>query len=115
VVVVSDGAENDRRTGRARCCACIGSGWRSPESGSRSSTSTRRSPPRDTRCAPCSRPATPPTVGLRDGEDLPTALGFARFAAGASSLADLEEYLAERARRMIAPAADAEMEEREST
>lgn len=59
-------------------------------------------------------PGDAPTVGLRDGEDLPTALGFARFAAGASSLADLERYLEERARRLIAPAADEE-EEKEST
>lgn len=37
-----------------------------------------------------------PTVGLRDAEDLSTVLGFARFAEGTTSLADLETYLAER-------------------
>lgn len=37
-----------------------------------------------------------PTVGLRDANDLPTALSFARFAAGQCELAELEEYLAAR-------------------
>lgn len=37
-----------------------------------------------------------PTVGLRDAEDLPTMLGFARFAAGSASLAELESHLAAR-------------------
>lgn len=37
-----------------------------------------------------------PTVGLRAAEDLATALGFARFAAGEASLAELEGYLARR-------------------
>ena len=37
-----------------------------------------------------------PAVGLRDAEDLPTALGFARFAAGQSTLAELEAWLADR-------------------
>jgi len=43
-----------------------------------------------------------PTVGLRDAEDLPTVLGFARFAEGSAPLADLEDYLASRVRRMLA-------------
>ncbi len=34
-----------------------------------------------------------PTVGIRDAEDLLTTLGFARFAAGSSPLAELETYL----------------------
>jgi hypothetical protein len=37
-----------------------------------------------------------PTVGLRDAEDLPTVLGFAKFAEGSVSLSELESYLAER-------------------
>lgn len=37
-----------------------------------------------------------PTVGLRDAEDLPTVLGFARFADGSATLAELEAYLAAR-------------------
>lgn len=43
-----------------------------------------------------------PTVGLRDAEDLPTMLGFARFAQGSASLGELEEYLAERVKQMLA-------------
>lgn len=42
-----------------------------------------------------------PTVGLRDAEDLPTMLGFAKFADGSSSLAELEAYLAERAKQLL--------------
>lgn len=42
-----------------------------------------------------------PTVGLRDAEDLPTVLGFARFAEGTASLAELEEYLAIKAQQLL--------------
>ena len=42
-----------------------------------------------------------PTVGLRDAEDLPTVLQFARFAEGAAPLAELEDYLATRVRRLL--------------
>lgn len=41
------------------------------------------------------------TVGLRDAEDLPTMLGFARFAGGRASLAELETYLLHRAETML--------------
>ncbi|MCE9673687.1 hypothetical protein LY474_38385 [Myxococcus stipitatus] len=37
-----------------------------------------------------------PTVGVRDAEDLPTVLGFARFAEGTATLRELEQYLAAR-------------------
>ncbi len=37
-----------------------------------------------------------PTVGLRDADDLPTSLGFARFSDGSATLAELETYLAAR-------------------
>lgn len=37
-----------------------------------------------------------PTIGLRDAEDIPTVLGFARFASGSAPLAELEDYLAAR-------------------
>ncbi|WP_299462944.1 hypothetical protein [uncultured Gimesia sp.] len=42
-----------------------------------------------------------PTVGLRDAEDIPTMLGFARFTVGTASLKELEEYLALRVNRML--------------
>lgn len=41
------------------------------------------------------------TVGLRDAEDIPTMLGFARFTAGTAKLSDLEQYLAIRVNRML--------------
>ncbi|MBW4614543.1 MAG: hypothetical protein KME21_14965 [Desmonostoc vinosum HA7617-LM4] len=44
---------------------------------------------------------TTPTVGLRDAEDLPTMLGFARFAEGSAPLSELEAYLAERVQQML--------------
>ena len=42
-----------------------------------------------------------PTTGLRDAEDLPTMLGFARFAEGTAPLSELEDYLQRRATKMI--------------
>lgn len=53
------------------------------------------------------RPLSPalPTVGLRDAEDLPTMLGFARFSDGTAPLSLLEEYLAARVRELLEAAA----------
>ncbi len=42
-----------------------------------------------------------PTLGLRDAEDLPTVLNFARFAEGSVNLKELEEYLAGRVEQML--------------
>jgi hypothetical protein len=42
------------------------------------------------------------TVGLRDAEDLFTMLGFARFAEGSGTLAELEAWLLARVRRFLA-------------
>lgn len=42
-----------------------------------------------------------PTVGLRDAEDLPAMLNFARFAEGSASLRELEDYLAGRVRQLL--------------
>jgi len=38
---------------------------------------------------------------LRDAEDLPTMLNFARFAEGSANLKELEEYLASRVEQML--------------
>jgi hypothetical protein len=43
-----------------------------------------------------------PTVGLRDAEGLPTALAFARFAAGDVTRADLDRYLDDRVAEFLA-------------
>lgn len=42
-----------------------------------------------------------PTLGLRNVEDLPTVLNFARFASGSTSLSELEEYLKKRVQIML--------------
>ncbi|HBE19583.1 MAG TPA: hypothetical protein DEG17_11085 [Cyanobacteria bacterium UBA11149] len=42
-----------------------------------------------------------PTVGLRDAEDLPVVLGFARFADGSATLSELEDYLANRVKQLL--------------
>lgn len=52
-----------------------------------------------------------PTVGVRDAEDIPTMLGFARFASGSAPLAELERYLAAR----VASIRGSEDRERRST
>lgn len=41
------------------------------------------------------------TVGLRDAEDIPTMLSFAKFAQGSTTLSDLEAYLAQRTQEFI--------------
>jgi hypothetical protein len=51
-----------------------------------------------------------PSVGLRDAEDLLTMLGFARFADGSAPLAELEDYLAERVKRLLPRAAETHSE-----
>ncbi|GGJ87309.1 hypothetical protein [Deinococcus aquiradiocola] len=42
-----------------------------------------------------------PAVGLRDADDLPTALGFARFAAGQTDVDELERYLSGRVQTFL--------------
>ncbi|MGV3720222.1 MAG: hypothetical protein ACO1SX_04860, partial [Actinomycetota bacterium] len=51
--------------------------------------------------APRTLGAAIPTVGLRDAEDLPTMLGFARFADGSAPLSLLDEYLSVRVRELL--------------
>jgi hypothetical protein len=50
------------------------------------------------------RPLAPgtPTTGVRDAEDLPELVAFARFAAGRASLDELREHLLARAERWVA-------------
>jgi hypothetical protein len=98
VVIVSDGYENDPPRGAAEVLRVY---------------RTRLDPQVRTSVVHCNpvfdaqdytpRALSPavPTVGLRDAEDLPTVLGFARFAEGSASLEELEEYLAARVRRLL--------------
>lgn len=98
VVIVSDGCDNDPPNGAAEILRVFRS---------------KLDPNRRTSIVHCNpvfnsedfslRPLSPyiPTVGLRDAEDLPTMLGFARFADGSAPLAELEAYLAERVQLML--------------
>ena len=42
-----------------------------------------------------------PTIGIRDAEDLPVVLEFARFAEGKGTLNELEDYLGDRVRQLL--------------
>jgi hypothetical protein len=42
-----------------------------------------------------------PSIALRDAEDLATALGFARFASGATTFDQLQQHLAARVERFL--------------
>ena len=98
IVIVSDGCENDPPRGTSELLRVFRS---------------KLDPDRRTSIVHCNpvfdpddfslRPLSPlvPTVGLRDAEDLPTMLGFARFAEGTLPLSELEAYLASRAAQMI--------------
>lgn len=98
VIIVSDGCENDPPQGAAEILRVY---------------RTKLDPMRRTSIVHCNpvfnsndfslRSLSPsiPTVGLRDAEDLPTMLGFARFADGCAPLTELEAYLAERVQLML--------------
>lgn len=98
IVIISDGCENDPPRGAAEVLRV----YRTKLDPERRTTIVHCNPVFDTDdflLRPVSEYV--PTVGLRDAEDLPTMLGFARFADGGESLADLETYLESRAERMI--------------
>ncbi|MDZ8096912.1 MAG: hypothetical protein RMZ42_33970 [Nostoc sp. DedQUE05] len=98
VVIISDGCENDPPNGAAEVLRVY---------------RNKLDPCRRTSIIHCNpvfnsddfslRTLSPfvPTVGLRDAEDLPTMLNFARFAEGSAPLSELETYLAERVQQLI--------------
>ncbi|MDZ7968353.1 MAG: hypothetical protein RM368_25950 [Nostoc sp. DedSLP03] len=98
VVIISDGCENDPPNGAAEVLRVY---------------RNKLDPSRQTSIIHCNpvfnsddfslRTLSPfiPTVGLRDAEDLPTMLNFARFAEGSAPLSELETYLAERVQQLI--------------
>ena len=101
IVIVSDGCENDPPQGAGEVLRIV-----------RTKLDTMGSRPRAAivHCNPVFDPEdftlralSPhvPTVGLRDAEDLPTMLGFARFADGSARLAELEAYLSARVTQML--------------
>jgi hypothetical protein len=107
VVVVSDGFDNDPAGGAGEVCRV----FRARLDPARRTTIVHINPVFDApELGPRRLAAEVPTLGLRDAEDLPTALSFARFAAGDLSLVELEDYLAHRVavflRRPAAAAAE---------
>ncbi|MCY1004735.1 hypothetical protein OV079_03940 [Nannocystis pusilla] len=93
VVVVSDGFDNDPTGGAGEICRVFKARL-DPEG---RTTIVHINPVFDApELGPRRLGPGVPTLGLRDAEDLPTALAFARFAAGDLSLAELEDYLARR-------------------
>jgi hypothetical protein len=98
IAIVSDGYENDPPCGAAEVLRV----WRARLAGPGAPFVVHLNPVFDADgFAPRALSSAVPTVGLRDAEDLPTMIGFARFAAGDASLADLEGYLAGRAARFL--------------
>lgn len=94
LVVVSDGFDNDPTGGAGEVCRV----FRERLDRGRRTTIVHINPVFDApELGPRRLGPHVPTIGLRDAEDLPTALAFARFADGALSLAALEDYLARRA------------------
>ncbi|MBM7115484.1 hypothetical protein [Archangium primigenium] len=98
VVVVSDGYDNDPPNAVAEVTRV----FRTKLDPARRTTIIHTNPVfASEHLAPRTLGARVPTVGVRDAEDLPTVLGFARFAEGAVPLAELETYLAARVRRLL--------------
>lgn len=94
LVVVSDGFDNDPTGGAGEVCRV----FRERLDRGRRTTIVHINPVFDApELGPRRLGPHVPTIGLRDAEDLPTALAFARFADGALSLHALEDYLARRA------------------
>ena len=101
VVIVSDGFENDPPQGAGEV-ARIFRKKIDPES---TTQIVHINPVFDAdNFEPRNLGAAMPTVGVRDAEDLPTMLGFARFATGGAPLEELEDYLYERVRDFLAGA-----------
>jgi hypothetical protein len=90
VIIVSDGCENDPPCGAHEVTRL----WRAHLDPGRATRIIHLNPTFDADQLGA-RPISPliPTVGLRDAEDLPRALAFARFAANDITLAELEEHL----------------------
>ncbi|QDE68366.1 hypothetical protein BHS09_16030 [Myxococcus xanthus] len=98
VVIVSDGYDNDP----PKAVAELTRVFRSKLDPERHTALVHVNPVFDSEgYAPRSFGAAVPTVGVRDAEDLPTVLGFARFAEGVASLSELEAYLASRVGAML--------------
>ncbi|GHG90660.1 hypothetical protein [Comamonas sp. JC664] len=99
VVIVSDGYDNDPPNAVAELTRV----FRAKLDPRRRTALVHVNPVFDSEgYAPRSFGTAVPTVGVRDAEDVPTVLGFARFAEGAASLSELEAYLAARVEALLA-------------
>ena len=99
VILVSDGFENDPAGGAGEVARC----FRERIDPARRTSIVHMNPVFESeRYAPRGLGLAIPTVGLRDAEDLPTVLGFARFADGAAPLAELERFLEARMAELFA-------------
>jgi len=93
VVIVSDGYENDP----PGAVAAIVDAYRSSDAFAKPVSVIHANPVFDSEnFEPRTLGRAIPTVGLRDAEDLPTMLGFARFVDGSADLPELEAYLEHR-------------------
>ncbi len=111
VVVVSDGYDNDPPNAVAEVTRI----FRSKLDPARRTSIVHANPVFASELyAPRGIGALVPTVGVRDAEDLPTVLGFARFAEGAAPLSELEDYLAARVRRLLLEPEPVAVEEEEA-
>ncbi|MFP2911016.1 hypothetical protein ACLESD_39465, partial [Pyxidicoccus sp. 3LFB2] len=98
VVIVSDGYDNDP----PKAVAELTRVFRTKLDPARRTALVHVNPVFDAEeYAPRSFGTAVPTVGVRDAEDLPTVLGFARFAEGAAALAELEDYLSARVKVIL--------------
>ena len=98
IIIISDGYENDPPQGAAEVLRIY---------------RTKLDPSRQTSIIHCNPVFDPdtfspyilsphiPTLGIREAEDLPTLINFARFADGDVSLKELEDYLALRVQQML--------------
>ncbi len=99
VVIVSDGYENDP----PGAVAAIVEAFRSNLDRERRVSVIHANPVFDSEnFEPRTLGKAIPTVGLRDAEDLPTMLGFARFVDGSADLPELEAYLEHRVQDALA-------------
>jgi len=98
VVIISDGFENDPPSGAAEVARV----YRDKLEPNYHTDIIHTNPVFDAEnYTPRQIGAAIPTVGLRDAEDIPTMLGFARFASGVVPLSVLEDYLSKRVEMVL--------------
>lgn len=98
IAIVSDGYENDPPAGAGEVLRV----WSARLRGRGAPFVVHMNPVFDSEgYEPRSLSRVIPTVGLRDAEDIPTMIAFARFACGDAPLHELEDYLGRRAQRFV--------------